>query len=173
MDYLLFLCTPPVVADTSEFVKFYAENLRGNLFSGFLTLAGFLLSAKTFIVIHLQKEIYAKRHYHDRIRDLRKIDSTLKYYAPLRNLSRLLFWTILTSLLAAIAQVTIGLISHACAVWLCVILAITAIVFLFVSFCVMSASLRDWFNFLEDEAEKEQEAGGQPTEEGSADSSAT
>jgi len=161
---VLFSCAAPTetAVAISDFVRFYAENLRGNLFSGFLTLAAFLLSAKTFIVIHLQKEIYSKKHYHDQIRGLRQVKPSLKYYAPLRRLSVLLFWTILTSIAAAIAQVTLGLISKAWAVWICLGLGILAIVLLLISFWVMSWSLTDWFEHLEKEAEEEEN--GRPRE---------
>ena len=137
-----------------EFVKFYAKNLRGNLFGGFLTVAAFLLSAKTFILIHLQKELYGTAKYLAQIRDLRKVESDLPFYGPLRRLGRLLFFTIAASLVASIAQLTVGLIDAVWAALLCVGLSVVALVLLSFSFGAISISLRDWFNRLEKDAAK-------------------
>ena len=54
---------PPSLPDgiyTVELVQFYVQNLRSSLFAGFLTLGGFLFSAKTFIVIKMKEGGNAK-----------------------------------------------------------------------------------------------------------------
>jgi hypothetical protein len=42
---------------------FYIQNLRASLFSGFLTLAGFLFTIKTFLIIRLNQDIYGDKEY--------------------------------------------------------------------------------------------------------------
>ncbi|MEN6404840.1 MAG: hypothetical protein ABFC77_00055 [Thermoguttaceae bacterium] len=143
------------ILGNSSLAEFYAKNLRGSLFSGFLTLAAFLLSANTFIVIHLQKELYGTSLYHKKIKELRQAKPSLPFYGPLRRLSRLLFWTILFSLMTAIAQLTIGLYEDVWAPCVCIALAFIAVVFLSISFFAMSSALSDWFKQLENDAENE------------------
>jgi hypothetical protein len=46
-------------------VRFYGENIRGSLFTGFLTLGGFLLSLKTFIIVKMKENVYDDERYID------------------------------------------------------------------------------------------------------------
>ena len=41
----------------NTFQQFFAEELRGNLFSGCLTFSGFLYAAYTFIIVHMKTHV--------------------------------------------------------------------------------------------------------------------
>ena len=66
MAVVLLATRPTSLADfiwlspgtTRRIYDFYASNLRGSFFTGFLALGGFLMSAKTFIIVNMKKEVY-------------------------------------------------------------------------------------------------------------------
>src|SRR4051794_31887384 len=99
--------TPPASAEDA-FQQFYATNLRGSLFSGFLTLTGFLFTVKTFLVINMKKELYDTQAYRDRHEAYLSTNPDLKLYAPLRRLSRWLLAAVVSSLVTAVSQLTVG-----------------------------------------------------------------
>jgi hypothetical protein len=136
----------------SHFVSFYAEHLRGNLFNGFLTLAAFLLSAETFIIVHLQKEVYGKPAYQKQIQELKQVKSNLSAYGPLRRLNMAMFAAVVMSLLTALLQLTIGVIQSDWAAWLCIGSAGLALVPLGICVWAMGSAMRSWFVELEREA---------------------
>jgi hypothetical protein len=152
---LLFADGSPGAAD---FHTFYASNLRTGLFSGFLTLSGFLLAMKTLVVIQLRKELYDTKFYRARVRDRRKLNEELTVYGPLKRFGRLLLLAVSFSIATALAQFSIGLIAHTWAAVLCLALAgLTAIVLL----CALStlwANLGDLFAFWEEEAAEKMQA---------------
>jgi len=140
------------ITDIPKFVKFYEENLRGNLFAGFLTVGGFLLSLKTFILIKLKENVYDRPQYKKRFEKLRKLDTSLQIYAPLRNLSDFLFWSVLATICAAIAQLSIGLIGIQWFVYAAIWISVFALCILIASLLLIKTSLNDWFDFINDDS---------------------
>lgn len=136
---------------TAELVQFYGESLRSSLFAGFLTLGGFLFSAKTFIVVKMKEGVYDTPDYEKSVETQRalKPGSNLKFYGPLRNLSQLLFGSILLSLVTAVAQLTLGLFDNVIAVFICLGLAVATIVVLIISLFFIRANLVFWFDQME------------------------
>ncbi|KAB7619472.1 hypothetical protein [Alkalilimnicola sp. S0819] len=131
-----------------EVVGFYEKNLRGNLFAGFLTVGGFLLSLKTFIVIKLKENVYGHRDYKALFDSQKKLDSSIRLYDPLRNLSEFLYWSVLSSIVAAIAQLTIGLFGNYWLTLLAIWFAVFAMSVLVASLLLIKRSLNDWFEFI-------------------------
>ncbi|MHC4880577.1 MAG: hypothetical protein ACYTGL_29350 [Planctomycetota bacterium] len=129
--------------------QFFADNLRDSLFSGFLALAGFLFSAKTFIVIHMKEKLYDSSEYKNKFEKLRRVNPALTKYGPLRRLSSFLFWSVLCSLITALLQLTVGLIEEEWAAWLCLSAAVVAILTLAASMILVSLNLRAWLAGLE------------------------
>jgi len=145
---------------SSDLIKFYADNLRGSLFTGFLGLGGFLMSLKTFIIVNMKKEVYETDKYKEKWVDSIKNSGFEKVgnrYKPLRHLSEQIYWTIFSCISAAIAQLTIGLISNIIPVLICLALVFNAIVFLISTLRLIRGNLVTMFNHL-DEVNK-------PTEE--------
>ncbi|WP_254512277.1 hypothetical protein [Anatilimnocola floriformis] len=139
-----------------EFVKFYEATLRQPLFTGFLTLSGFLLSATTFIVMQMKKELYERQLYLDEVERLRAASPSLKTYAPLQRLSWLLIGTLVISLITSAWQFTFGVLWRHYGGGAIVGCVLAAIAFVAIFFCLvqMFNNLNTWFTYLEKEADK-------------------
>lgn len=131
---------------------FYAKNLRGGLFSGFLTLSGFLFSVNTFIIVNMKKELYDQEGYLARFEKQLAFDPKRKYYGPLQRLSKLLLEAVISALAASVVQFTIGLIPRWYTAIVCIVVAAVAIFFLARVLWVIRRNLQDLFEFLEQDA---------------------
>lgn len=143
-------CIDWLVIQPNQLITFYEEYLRGNLFSGFLTVGGFLLSLKTFILIKLKENVYEHDKYKERYEELKVLDSSLKLYAPLKNLSDFLFWSVLSMIVSAAAQLTIGLFGNYWLILLSLWFSFFALSTLVFSLILIKESLNDWFDFISD-----------------------
>jgi hypothetical protein len=145
----------PVASDSPVF-QFYATNLRGSLFTGFLTLGSFLVAVNTFMIVNLKKEVYEHKLYKIRVHDARRKYPNASFFGPLRNLSRLIFTTIVLAMVTSVSQLTVGVLWRSCAsAILCLGLAAATIIFLFFSLYFIHVNLKDWFTFLEQVADDE------------------
>jgi hypothetical protein len=147
---------PPILG-TDCFWKFYAENMRGSLFSGFLTLTGFLFAVKTFIVINMKKEMYDTEAYRARVWQRRNFQSELTVYGPLRRLGRLLLFAVLLSVSTSVSQLTLGLIQAWWAAAICLTLAGATITLLVWILFLIRTNLNEWFGLIEEEAKRKRE----------------
>lgn len=140
---------------------FYATNLRGSLFSGLLTITGFLLATKTFIIAQLKRDVYDQTFYSDRVARARKLDPdrTIHHYGPLRRVGKLLFGTAAASLIGALLQITLGLFVTPWAVLICLLACLVALVLVGWSMVIIKWALDDWF----DGIEKEKTPGNPPS----------
>ncbi len=134
------------------FLAFYQQSLRTPLFTGFLTMSGFLFSAKAFLITNLIKEVYSTDHYQKRVKDLRKYKQSLKITAPLKDLADYLQWSICLSLTASISQMTVGLIPYSWAAGLCLTIAGVAAASVFVAVYLLRQNIADWIETVEDKA---------------------
>ncbi len=131
----------------ASFVKFYKNNLRSELFGGFLSIAGLVFALKAFIILTLYKELYSDQKYIDFVNELNNINNNINRLKPLNNLRILLTLTIGLSLAAAFAQLTFGFIP---AVWssaLAISISVLAMAALIASFIIQWISIRDLVNF--------------------------
>jgi hypothetical protein len=135
-----------------EFLDFYARNLRAGLFTGFLTLSGFLFSVNTFIVVNMKKELYDHEGYRERVETQRSLNNKLTIYGPLKRLSRLLQIAVASALVASVMQFSVGLIAHWVAPAMCMGAAIAAVAILATTLFVIKTNLQNLFEFLEAEA---------------------
>jgi len=145
------------LAEHDAITTFYVENLRSSLFSGFITLAGFLFTVKSFLITRLQQDVYGDPDYQDWIVDVgQKYSSTLTVYGSLKRLGRFLFATLCVSFVAAVCQLTIGLLGQRWATWLALTLAATAAVMFAATLFIVRSSIRAWVEYLEQKADKRQ-----------------
>lgn len=145
----LFILEP---GTTARIFDFYAKNLRGSLFTGFLALGGFLMSAKTFIIVNMKKEVYDSAKYKQDWLDGRKLNGADNYpplFRPLRRLSNILFYTITFSFIASVSQLTIGLFESIPSVVACTFLVILAVCFLMLSLYLIKKNLATMFDYLD------------------------
>ncbi len=143
---LIYLLYPYSRSDKA--LEFYQAQLRGNLFAGFLSVGGFLMALKTFIVIKLKENVYDNDRYGERFERLKKLQPSLKRYSPLENISNLLFWATLSSFIAAISQFTFGLFEDKLLVFIVIFLSILSGIILLFTLLAIKHSLNAYFEFL-------------------------
>lgn len=140
-----------VCSSISSFHTFYATSLRGSLFTGFLTLGGFLLSLKTFIVVNMKKEVFDSTEYFEMWSDKHALDrkNAGSLYQPLNELSDWLHYAILSCVLTSASQFTVGLIPHLAATLVCMCAAAFSIALLLVCLWRIRDNLKYMFKHLE------------------------
>lgn len=137
---------------TKIIYDFYSANLRASLFTGFLALGGFLMSAKTFIIVNMKKEVYDSEKYKKDWHDGLKINGAEKYktlFYPLQRLSNIIFYTIASCFVASISQLTVGLFKSIPTVMVCLFLVIVALSFLMLSLIIIKKNLAVMFEHLD------------------------
>ncbi len=138
------------VSDGSdEAMIFYGKNIRAPLFTGLLTVGSFLLSMKVFIVVKFKETVFDADWYKERLEARRKIDPSIEHYAPVRNLSRVLFAAIASAIIGSLSQITIGLIPHVAALVFCVIAASFAGAMLVQTLLLVRSILTEWLDHTE------------------------
>lgn len=150
------LCFHLEQSGKANVADFYQEKMRASLFAGFLTLGSFLLSLKTGIVIKIKENVYDKTGYQEKVDKAQASGVNTTVYAPLRRLSKLLSAAVLSALLASMLQLTLGLFSAWWAAATCLSMAAIALTYLLEAFALIQKNLWDWFDYLDDEAEKAQ-----------------
>ncbi len=146
---IVVACVYWFVPDHQHLVRFYGENIRGSLFTGFLTLGGFLLSLKTFIIVKMKENVYDDERYIEIFNHKKQLDNSLSLYAPLQNLSHLLFWSILSCIITSVLQFSLGLFENWVATSICVFMAVFSVSLLIFSLVEIKNNLDCWFNFIE------------------------
>lgn len=136
-------------SDLSQIADFYARNIRASLFTGFLTVGSFLLSLKVFIVVKFKENIFDSPAYKEQLEDKRKLNPDLTHYGPVKRLSRLLFFSIVSAIAASAAQLSIGLIPTWQATLFCVFIATFAGSMLICTLWLIRQILDEWLNYLE------------------------
>lgn len=150
----LYAITAMDIISNVKIIDFYSANIRSSLFSSFLTLSGFLFSLKTFIIVKMKEGVYDNEIYKDRVKDFRKINPSISHYGPLKRLGHLLFFTILSSLVTSVFQLTIGLTKCWPLIYICIGSAIFSITMFVISLFYIKKNLDDWFEFLEENSRK-------------------
>jgi hypothetical protein len=136
-----------------DLYKFYSENLRTALFSGFLTIGGFLMSLKTFIIVKLKEDLfdkpaYKKRHKENTLINAKKAGTL---YEPLKQLSDYLILCVICSLVTAFLQFSIGFWEICYTAALCMSLALVSLTLVIDACWLMKKNLDQLFALLKDE----------------------
>jgi len=126
---------------------FYSK-LQPSLFTGFLTLGGFLLSLMVFIVVQLKKELFDDKNYQQHHEAVSKIQQTSSLYEPLKNLGSYLLYSVLFSLVTSLSQITIGLLPYTHAKIFCVAIALTTFCVVIRAWMAIRLTLKNWFDHL-------------------------
>lgn len=119
----------------TKFFEFHHKNLRGYLFSGFISVGSFLLSLHTFVIVNLKEKVFGTEDYKELFRKSRRLQSIdlideAELYKPLDHLSSFINTSIWLSIVTAISQFTLGLSTNFYACLICVWLAILTITFM-------------------------------------------
>jgi len=137
--------------DLDSIPHYYASNIRGSLFTGFLTAGSFLLSLKAFIVVKLKENIFDTDRYKERLKERRKLNPNLTLYGPVKRLSQLLFVSISSAIIAAVSQLSVGLIPQWEATFFCVFVSVVAVSMLVFTLLLIKNILNEWLDYLEEE----------------------
>jgi len=121
----------------NNFFKFYHKNLRGYLFSGFISVGSFLLSLHTFVIVNLKEKVFGTVEYLEVFKKASgsEIVKQCDLYKPLDNLSGFINSSIWLSIITAISQFTIGLSTNFYASIYCVWVSILTVIFML--YCLM------------------------------------
>lgn len=137
------------------FVDFFQKTLRASLFTGFLTLTGFLFTLHTFLLVTLHRDIYGRPDYQEWvITRRRQYNPDSRPLQPLRNVSRLLFAMLCCSFITSISQLSVGLFDSLWAVGWCIAWAIGSVVLFAFMLWIFRLVILDWLDFVEQNAEK-------------------
>jgi hypothetical protein len=136
-------------SDLNQVADFYAKNIRASLFTGFLTVGSFLLSLKVFIVVKFKENIFDSPAYKAKLEERRKLNAEITHYGPVKRLSRLLFFSIVSAIAASVAQLSVGLIATWQATLLCVFVATFAGTMLVCTLWLIREILDEWLSYLE------------------------
>lgn len=133
------------------------SSVRGSLFAGFLTLGGFLLSLNAFIVVTMKKEVFETAVYKKEWEDQKKLDhddKMGKLYTPLRYLSGVLYAAILSCLLTAVLQLTVGLVDSFWATIICLWAVVVSLLLLVWSLWLIRENLVRMFDYLDKNSQR-------------------
>jgi ABC-type multidrug transport system fused ATPase/permease subunit len=136
---------------TKGIYELYQSKLQTPLFTGFLTIGGFLLTLKTFVLIRLKEEVYQSPFYRTKLEERRHLNPDLTLYAPLGRLTTLLVFSVLAALLTAVSQMSVGFIPGRLSAAFCISMAVTALALVFQSWFHIRENLNRWFELLEEE----------------------
>lgn len=152
----------------SAFQEFYARELRSDFFNGFLSLAAFMLAAKTFIVMHMKQEVYDRDSYGKRFKQRKELagEAAATRYGPLERMSKALYWIVISSVIAAMSQITLGLWAVNFAALLCILLVAFAVWKLIQGLLLIKTNLDSWFEMLREEEGEEDARNQEPESKG-------
>ncbi|HEX8196390.1 MAG TPA: hypothetical protein VF571_09400 [Pyrinomonadaceae bacterium] len=146
-----------------ELNNLYSQKLQVPLFTGFLTLSGFVLSLTTFIVVKMHEAVYQDIHYLERIAVYKRMDKSYSHTKPLENLTSYLIIAVIISLTSSLAQFTIGNYSNSHIAIFCLSLAACAFGFILTSCFLIRENIKRWIDFM---TEKKQEEVKEATKKG-------
>jgi len=129
--------------------EFYAKNMRVPLFTGFLTIGGFLLSLKTFVLIKLKEGLYEHPLYKERLNEMRHLNPNISSYGPLKRLGTFLVYCVFGSFLTSVIQFTLGVIECDCLAAFCISVSVGTMSVVFLAWWEIRKNLNEWFSILE------------------------
>ncbi|MCC9645008.1 hypothetical protein LOC71_22250 [Rhodopirellula sp. JC740] len=144
-----------------DYACFYADECRRGLFAGFLTVATFLFSVKTFLLVTLHRDIYSDPKYVKFREQLVKENlSEDRPLQPLKRLSDRLHISTLLALSAAIAQFTVGMLPFNWAASIATLAGVASVGDLCLILSIQKEVIDDWIKALDEKCEDQNEEQG-------------
>jgi hypothetical protein len=137
----------------ADFNALYDQKLQLAFFTAFLTVGSFLLAMKAFILVRLRDDVYKHDSYRTRYLDQNSNTYCGNYYRGLIDLGHLLVVSVVSAFAASVAQVTLGFASRYSVKLVAPSLCVGVLILVFVDWLLVYLNLRDWFSFIEEEAE--------------------
>jgi len=124
--------------------------IQGALFTGFLTIGGFLLTLKTFILVQLREKLFDSADYKAHYARIKELDPTASLYGPLKNLGTFLLYSVVFSIVTSVAHLTVGFIPSQYAAVFCLSLSFCTLSLVLRAWLAIRKSLRIWFDHMKD-----------------------
>lgn len=134
-------------------IDVYSANARTPLFTGFITMASFLLTLKSTILQRLKDGFDSAKHQ-EAYRIAKEHGVEGRYYESLSNMSSALSITVFMALVASCSQLTLGFIRSAFTFAFCVSLPFVTLVLLIHLWRQISLAHNKWIDKIEDETQK-------------------
>lgn len=144
----------------ADATKLYDESLRQSMFTGFLTLGGFLLSMKTFILVNIKKGVYESDVYLKEIEKAVKSGQHVDRYGSLFSLQKALSLATAFAIFVSLSQFTLGLLPWWPAKAFAASLAVFAFSFVAWAFWLLYMNTKRWFKLMEDEETERRRGNG-------------
>lgn len=138
-----------------DLYDFYSKKMQTPLFTGFLTLGGFLLSLKTFILIKLKEGLYDHKQYLELVKEKQRLNPQYTHYGPLSRLSHFLVHSVLLALLTSFYQFSVGFVNCSVVAAIGMSLAVTTITVVLLAWWNIRQNLSCWFDMLEKDKQEE------------------
>ncbi len=145
-----FLCLSLAVYGFGWCIEDAYQKIRPSLFTGFLTIGGFLLSLKTLILVQLRKELYDSEEYKAEIKEHQKEHPEYRRYAPLKNLGEFMLWSVFAAIMTAAVHLFLAFFSHKLTVIFSLSLSLTTLALVFRAWMAIRTSLHVWFRTLKE-----------------------
>lgn len=126
------------------------SKIRPSLFTGFLTVGGFLLSLKTLILVQLRKDVYDSPDYIALIEDNKKDDPKISRYAPLKNLGEFMLWSVFSAVFTSIVHLFLAFVTRRLCIIFSLSLSFTTLALVIRAWIAIRTSLHVWFRTLKD-----------------------
>ena len=130
----------------ANFYEFYQKNLRGYLFSGFISVGSFLLSLHTFVIINMKDKLFSTEGYKEKFAIANNISKNQidekALFRPLDRLSCFLNLSIWLSIITAISQFTLGLANYTPLSIICIWLAVLTLTFMLNSLILIRENIK-------------------------------
>lgn len=134
----------------------YDRKFQTPLFTGFLTISGFLLTLKTFVLVQLKKELYEQPFYKEDVNYKRLTNPKLTLYGPLNRLGSLLVLCVFAGLTTAVSQLSVGFIPSRLAAAFCIAVGAGTLALVFQAWYEIKCNLTRWFEYLDENDKKNQ-----------------
>jgi hypothetical protein len=128
----------------------YESKFQIPLFTGFLTMGGFLLSLKTFIIIKMNEVVYQSDAYVRKSKKLHALDPNFNPLSGLKNLNSFLLFCVKWSLSASFLQPSLGLLHNRYTTAICIGAAVGAACLVLSACFLIRANMTDLFTYWED-----------------------
>lgn len=135
----------------------YESYIRQSLFTGFLTLGGFLLSMKTFVLANVKKDVYDSEAFTKFMRELAADGINLNPYEALYQLQTGLTFSICFSLFASASQFTLGVLRSWWGKPTACTLAALALAFVLWSVWLLYTNTKVWLDYASKDREERDE----------------
>lgn len=143
------------------FIEEYQKFARTPLFSGFFTMGSFLVALKTNILARI-KETYDTQEQLILYQSEKADNPHARYYEGLFNLGNALGINIISCLISALCQFTLGFWSNSISFAICTGVSISTFLLLLHLTVILMQAHRDWFIKIEKDAQTSIRDGKQP-----------